>query len=536
MGMDMERKIVFMLSLFLLFFLPYLGFKSAEAKAYSGYPVHNLNTGLDYATIQEAIDANETLNGHKIFVEAGIYYERIKISKSIHLIGDNCNSIIDAENVTNCDCIYIDVGSVTIENFTLRNAARYGILVTTLRGLYFYPISSVKIFGNIIENNMIGGVLMDGQATIDVVPVVNMSIDSNIIRSNGAGVVLDCAENTTVINNVIEYNTDCGVHVLGQAVNNWRSTGLPVLIKDNVIRFNEGSGICTEMGGSSFNPNPVRIIKNIIENNKEAGVTIASGYGQIVEKNCIRNNTKGIYFSVRNTSAGRESKITANTLINNSFGVYFYWGAWVYDLEATFTRNNFINNNQHVFSDKINSTWEYNGEGNYWSNYTGYDLDHDGIGESPHTIDAYNIDHYPLVGMFSTFDSVYGYEINFISNSSIFDVTFNLIEPSQASLNFKVTGADDTFGFCRICIPKVLINGSYIIKFDGEDITHQVFEPPCSNDEFKCFYINYTHSSHDIEISGTSVITEFSSVFIMPLFIVATLVAVILYRRKHTLT
>jgi len=49
--------------------------------------VHNVDTGLSYASIQEAIDAAETFDGHTIFVEAGVYDENIVIDKSLSLIG-----------------------------------------------------------------------------------------------------------------------------------------------------------------------------------------------------------------------------------------------------------------------------------------------------------------------------------------------------------------------------------------------------------------------------------------------------------------
>jgi len=54
----------------------------SEANASNGYPVHNLNTGLHYSTIQEAVEALETIDGHKIFVKEGTYYEHVVVSES----------------------------------------------------------------------------------------------------------------------------------------------------------------------------------------------------------------------------------------------------------------------------------------------------------------------------------------------------------------------------------------------------------------------------------------------------------------------
>src|SRR5205085_10852531 len=46
-------------------------------------PVHNINTGLSYCTIQAAVSAAPTLNGHTITVDPGTYNEQVIVNKSL---------------------------------------------------------------------------------------------------------------------------------------------------------------------------------------------------------------------------------------------------------------------------------------------------------------------------------------------------------------------------------------------------------------------------------------------------------------------
>jgi pectin methylesterase-like acyl-CoA thioesterase len=50
------------------------------ADALVEHPVRDLNTGLSYSTIQEAI--NNAVDGDIIFVRAGTYYEHVVVDRS----------------------------------------------------------------------------------------------------------------------------------------------------------------------------------------------------------------------------------------------------------------------------------------------------------------------------------------------------------------------------------------------------------------------------------------------------------------------
>jgi hypothetical protein len=135
------------------------------------------------------------------------------------------------------------------------------------------------------------------------------------------------------------------------------------------------------------------------------------------------------------------------------------------------------------------------------------------------------------MGKFYSFDVSWvdsGYIVDLISNSTIsgFDVGILLEDPYARFISFYVTGENDTVGFCRILIPTALMDGTYRILVNGTEVPSNLLQ--CSNSTHSYLYFNYTHSTQEVII-----IPEFPSFLTLPLSTIATLLAVIIYRKKY---
>jgi parallel beta-helix repeat protein len=150
--------------------------------SWSPLPVHNMNTGLGYSGIQEAIDATGTLDGHKIFVENGTYRENAVASKSLSVQGEyKVTTIVDGG-------ITITADYVGLSDLTIRNAE-------CAIGIYSF---NVTVANNIIKlsNHAINA------------STSHSMIAYNLISSNQQGIQLNAnSTHNNVIGNSIHNNT-----------------------------------------------------------------------------------------------------------------------------------------------------------------------------------------------------------------------------------------------------------------------------------------------------------------------------------------
>lgn len=257
-----------------------------------------------------------------------------------------------------------------------------------------------------------------------------------------------------------------------------------------------------------------------------------------ITNNTIRTNRYGVSLNGANNT-----KVFDNTIIDNYvFGIVFYDSNHnniirntiaknpngIYIASSTSQSNHFCHNNLIKNTNQAQSFggnyWDNGVEGNYWSNYMDSDLDHDGIGDTPYSVLGVQ-DNRPLMGTFSNFNTSTGHHVQIICNSTIFNFKFN---QSAHEIRFNVNGENETYGFCRVCIPYDLMEPPYnVIIDDGETLVLYFNDTLYVNGTHHWVYFAYQHSEHEIVI-----IPEFPSAIILLLLMIATIQVVAVLKKK----
>lgn len=321
--------------------------------------------------------------GDTIAVPAGTYHEHLIIHKPITLNGVG-RPTIDGGGTG--DIIQISAPDVTIRGFNIRNtgidldlenaaihvtAPRATIEDNTLDSVLF-GIDLREAHDGVLRDNRVGGKDLDIARRGDGIRLWRSDrtlLEGNTIH-DGRDAVLWYSEGIVARRNTFE-RSRYGLHLMYSD---------NVLIEDNTLRENS-------VGIYVMYSRDVEIRRNRLLKNRGP-----SGYGLGLKEtdrfavvgNLFTSNRVGAYLDGSPFGTSKPGDISNNTFAYNDIAMTFLPAVRGNEI----VHNNFIDNLEQISISgrgqlKGNSFWKAD-EGNYWSDYVGYDQNGDGIGDFVH--------------------------------------------------------------------------------------------------------------------------------------------------------
>ncbi|KYK23722.1 hypothetical protein AYK21_02260 [Thermoplasmatales archaeon SG8-52-2] len=252
----------------------------------SSFPISKGNTLYvggsgpnNYTKIQDAIDNSSDEDSVFVYDDSSPYYGKIRVHKSINLMGENKNTtVISAINSHSC-LVSINANFVNISGFTIKNGQE-GIIGIRLKNCTIYD-------NNIINNHM--GIHLFGSNNFTF-------IYNNISNNKYGGFYLEACYNLSIRENIIDYNRVYGILLFG-----------------------------------SINST---IIKNSFLGNGE-GLEFLSTNNIVVHFNNIKNNDIGFFMGYSDKTLIKQNNFIKNEihfLFCFSFRIRFvsnYWDDWI---------------------------------------------------------------------------------------------------------------------------------------------------------------------------------------------------------------
>ncbi|MEZ4859647.1 MAG: nitrous oxide reductase family maturation protein NosD [Flavobacteriaceae bacterium] len=328
----------------------------------------------EYKKIKEAI--NGAAPHDTIYIKKGTYKEfQIIIDKPLTIIGKDY-PIVDGEekgeifriisdHVTLDGLFIINVGTSYTEDFSavrIVKSSHFVIKNLVLEKLFFGIYLEKSSYGTLYHNKIIGDAKEEFNSGngIQLWYSHHIAVDKNIITHVRDGIYLEFADHCTISNNISRNNIRYGLHFMFSN---------EAIYQDNIFE-NNGAGVAVMFSKK------IEMYHNTFQRNwgtASYGLLLKEINDSKIKGNLFKENTTGI-----NIEGSNRVTYTFNTFEKNGWAIKSRGACYA----NVFSENNFLYNTFDLsYNSKLNDNKFIH---NYWSEYSGYDLDKDGIGDVPH--------------------------------------------------------------------------------------------------------------------------------------------------------
>ena len=326
------------------------------------------------STIKEAI--RQAKDFDTILISKGNYKEHgVLVNKPLTIIGKDY-PVIDGElkgeiitiisdNVTVDGLFIINVGTSYTEDYAairVRKSKNFVIQNLVLEKLFFGIYIEKSHHGKVFHNKVIGDAVEEYNSGngIQLWHSNHIEIEHNYVEHVRDGIYLEFSDDCVIKNNVSALNVRYGLHFMFSNDD---------LYEDNTFE-NNGAGVAVMFSKK------IKMYNNVFKKNWGT-----ASYGMLLKEindseiigNTFEGNTIGI-----NIEGSNRIIYKNNNFKNNGWAIKVRGACYT----NSFIENNFLYNSFDIsYNSKVNDNIF---DKNYWSNYTGYDLDKNGIGDVPY--------------------------------------------------------------------------------------------------------------------------------------------------------
>ncbi len=326
------------------------------------------------SSIQKAIDDAHPYD--TILVYEGTYIEyNIRITKPLYIIGQNL-PVIDGDH--QAEIITIMSDSVLLKGFQVQNVGfsftkdwagikvdnkdyaiiEDNILLDTYFGIYLKKSNHTVLRNNYLKSRAENEV--NSGNGIHLWYCEDILIQNNQISGHRDGIYFEFVEFSKILNNTSEENIRYGLHFMFSNHDDYIG---------NVFK-NNGTGVAV-MFSDHINMKNNQFINNWGSTNY--GLLFKEIYDGELSGNLFQNNTVGIF-----ADGSNRIRIINNEFRNNGWAMNIFSSC----MDNEIAYNNFLSNTFDLTTNGQRNTNDFHD--NYWDQYSGYDLDRDGIGDVPH--------------------------------------------------------------------------------------------------------------------------------------------------------
>lgn len=315
-------------------------------------------------------------SGDTLIIKKGVYKEKnIIINKPLRIIGEKFPQL-DGEGKYQIISVISD--NVFIKGLLIKNSSTS--YIKDLAGIKLENVKNCTIENNRFKNNyfaiylansksckiknntLVGKKLKETSSAngIHLWNCKNILIENNKISGHRDGIYFEFVKDSIIKNNISTHNIRYGLHFMFSDGNQYlkntfqdNGAGVAVMYSKNIKMI--GNKFIHNWGAASYG----LLLKDITDS--------------YINNNLFFYNTVALYAEGVN-----RTKIEKNNFKDNGWVIKIMGDA----LDNYFYKNNFLGNTFDVFTNSLNNNNKFTE--NYWSNYQGYDLNKDKIGDMPY--------------------------------------------------------------------------------------------------------------------------------------------------------